>query len=221
MRIFTTTLWYELLLAYRHAVELLNPLWFFGIVSCMFPLAMSSDLQQLRLLAPCIIWVSALLAALLSLEHLFQSDANEGVLEQRILSVHPLALWVMAKVLAHWLSTGLPLLVLSGLLGLLLHLSPSTITILLSSLVLGTPVLYLLGAITAALTVRLRHGGMLLLLLTLPLYVPVLIFGANAVSLADAGMDVSGQLALLASLLFLSICLAPVATAAVLRVIVE
>jgi heme exporter protein B len=165
-----------------------------------------------------VIWVAALLATLLSLEGMFRSDFEDGALEQMVVSPHPLSVLVLAKICAHWLTTGLPLIVLAPLLGVLLHLEPAGILTLMYTLALGTPVLSLVGAIGMALTVGLRRGGVLLSLLVLPLYIPVLIFAANAVGSAAAGLPVAGQLYFIASLLVLAVTLAPVATAAALRI---
>ena len=208
----------DLLLAYRHRAQLANPLLFFTIVVSLFPLGLSPEAALLRTIAPGVIWVAALLAAMLSLESIFRSDFDDGSLEQLLLSPHPLSLLVLAKVIAHWLVTGLPLLVLAPLLAVLLRMEAGAMGPLISTLALGTPVLSLVGAIGVALTVGLRRGGVLLSLLVLPLYIPVLIFAANAVGNAGAGLDVSGQLAFLGALLALSLALAPLAAAAALRI---
>ncbi len=208
----------DLTLAYRHRAELINPLIFFVIVVSLFPLGIGPQPQTLQLLAPGVIWVAALLAAMLSLETMFRSDFSDGALEQMALSHHPLSLLVLAKVLAHWLVTGLPLIIAAPLLGVLLYLPSEAIGALVLTLALGTPILSLIGAIGVALTVGLRRGGMLLSLLVLPLYIPVLIFGANAVNAAAEGMAMLGQLYLLAALLALAVTLAPLAVAAALRI---
>ena len=208
----------DLTLAFRHRGELANPLLFFVIVVSLFPLGITPESQTLRLLAPGLIWVAALLATMLSLDGVFRSDYDDGALEQIVLSPHPLSVLVLAKILAHWLVTGLPLLVLGPLLGVLLALPARAMGTLFLTLALGTPVLSLVGAIGVALTVGLRRGGALLSLLVLPLYVPLLIFAANAVGAAGAGLPVSGQLLFIGALLILSITLAPVATAAALRI---
>lgn len=208
----------DLLLAYRHRAQLANPLLFFTIVVSLFPLGLSPEAALLRTIAPGVIWVAALLAAMLSLESIFRSDFDDGSLEQLLLSPHPLSLLMLAKVIAHWLVTGLPLLVLAPLLGVLLRMEGAAMGPLIYTLALGTPVLSLVGAIGVALTVGLRRGGVLLSLLVLPLYIPVLIFAANAVGNAGAGLDISGQLAFLGALLALSVAMAPLATAAALRI---
>ena len=208
----------DLLLAFRHRGELANPLLFFAIVVSLFPLGVTPETALLRTMAPGVIWVAALLATLLSVESIFRSDFDDGALEQLVLSPHPLAVLVMAKVLAHWLVTGLPFLLLGPLLGVLLGLPAAAMGTLVITLLLGTPVLSLVGAIGVALTVGLRRGGALLSLIVLPLYIPLLIFAANAVGAAGAGLPVVGQLYFLGALLLLSVSLAPVATAAALRI---
>ena len=208
----------DLKIAFRHRAQLALPLLFFVLVVSLFPLAVSPELSVLRTMAPGIIWVAALLATLLSLDNMFRSDFDDGTLEQLLLSPHPTSALVLAKILAHWLVTGLPLLLVAPLLGLLTGLPGPAMGVLSASLALGTPVLSLVGAIGVALTIGLKRGGALLSLLVLPLYVPVLIFGANAVDAAQTGVDVTGQLYLLGALLLLSLCLAPIASGAALRV---
>lgn len=215
---FSTLLERDLTLAYRHRAELANPLLFFVIVISLFPLGISPEAKLLQVIAPGVIWVAALLAAMLSLDNLFRSDFEDGSLEQLALTAHSLPLLVLAKVLAHWLVTGLPLLLLAPFLGILLFLPPSAMVTLILTLALGTPILSLIGAIGVALTVGLRRGGVLLSLLVLPLYIPVLIFAANAVNVAADGLPVTGQLYFLGALLSLSLTLSPFATAAALRI---
>ncbi len=208
----------ELLLARRNRSEILNPLWFFLMVVTLFPLAIGPDPAILRRIAPGIIWVAALLACLLSLERLFQEDRLDGSLEQLLLLPQPLPITVLAKVCAHWLVTGLPLLLLSPLAGLFLSLDLTTWWTMVLTLVLGTPTLSLLGAIGAGLTVGLRKGGVLLSLLLLPLFVPVLIFATAAIDNASLGLPVDGYLAILGALLAGSLTLTPFAAAAALRI---
>lgn len=208
----------DLILAYRHRSELANPLLFFVMVISLFPLGISPESKDLQVIAPGVIWVAALLAAMLSLDNLFRSDFEDGTLEQLTLSPHSLPLLVLAKVLAHWLVTGLPLILLAPLLGVLLFLPSTAMWTLIATLALGTPILSLMGAIGVALTVGLRRGGMLLSLLVLPLYIPVLIFAAGAVNEAAKGFPVVGQLYLLGALLTLSLTFSPFATAAALRI---
>ncbi len=215
---FLTLLKRDLMLAYRHRTELLNPLLFFVIVVTLFPLGVTPEAKSLQMMAPGVIWVAALLAAMLSLDSLFRADFEDGALEQIALNEHPLALLVLAKVLAHWLVSGLPLILLAPVLGVLLFLPSHAMPTLVATLALGTPVLSLIGAIGVALTVGLRRGGVLLSLLVLPLYIPVLIFAANAVNQAAGGMEVSGQLYFLGALLMLAITLSPFAIAAALRI---
>lgn len=218
MHAFLTLLRRDLTLAFRHRAELINPLIFFVIVVSLFPLGVGPENQTLKMIAPGVIWVAALLAAMLSLEAMFREDFADGALEQIALSHHPLATLVLAKVVAHWLVSGLPLLLVAPLLGVLLYLPGEATWTLMATLALGTPVLSLIGAIGVALTVGLRRGGVLLSLLVLPLYIPVLIFGANAVNAAASGFPVGGQLYLLAALLMLAITLAPFAIAAAVRI---
>ncbi|MEI6415338.1 MAG: heme exporter protein CcmB [Pseudomonadota bacterium] len=215
---FRLLLWRDLLLAYRRRAELITPLLFFVLIATLFPLAIGSDPALIARVGPGVVWVAALLASLLTLETLFRSDFEDGSLEQFLLSAHPVSILVLAKVLAHWLVTGLPLILVAPVLGVLLQLKTTAVTTLLVTLLLGTPVLSLVGAVGVALTVGLRRGGMILALLVLPLYVPVLIFATDAVQTAAIGIPVSAQLSLLAAFLALSLALAPLATAAALRV---
>jgi heme exporter protein B len=188
------------------------------MVVSLFPLGVSPEAKVLQTLAPGVIWVAALLAALLSLDSLFRSDFEDGSLEQLALTHHSLSALVLAKVCAHWLVTGLPLLIIAPFLGVILFLPNEATGTLLLTLFLGTPVLSLIGAIGVALTVGLRRGGVLLTLLVLPLYIPVLIFAANAVAVSGTGLPITGQLYFLAALLTLSLTLAPFAAAAALRI---
>ena len=180
MSVFILLLRREARLLFRRPAELANPLVFFAIVVAMFPLAVGPESQLLQTLSPGLVWVAALLAVLLSLDGLFRSDFEDGSLEQWVLSPHPLPLLVLAKVLAHWIFSGLALVLLAPLLALMLGLPSHCLPVLLGSLLLGTPVLSLLGAVGAALTVGLKRGGLLLALLILPLYIPVLILGSGA-----------------------------------------
>lgn len=202
----------------RRPAELANPLVFFAIVIALFPLAVGPQTQLLQSLSPGLVWVAALLAVLLSLDGLFRSDFEDGSLEQWVLSSHPLPLLVLAKVSAHWLFSGLALVLLSPLLALMLGLPGRCLPVLLASLLLGTPVLSLLGAIGAALTVGLKRGGLLLALLILPLYIPVLILGSGALQASLLGLPVAGHLLWLASLAALAVTLTPFAIAAGLTI---
>lgn len=217
-RAFLGVLRRDLLLAVRGHSELVLPLLFYLLVVTLVPLAVSPDAATLAGLAPGIIWVGALLATLLSLERLFRSDFDDGSLDLLLLSPAPLPLLVLAKVLAHWLTTGLPLLLIAPLLALFLALPERALATLLATLALGTPVLSFIGAVGVGLTVSVRRGGGLLALLVLPLYVPVLIFGANAVSAAADGLPVAGQLYMLGAFLALAASLAPLAAAGALRI---
>lgn len=208
----------DLILAIRHRAEMANPLLFFVLVTSLFPLGIGANPNLLQAVAPGVIWVAALLAALLSIENVFRSDFEDGSLEQYLMSSHPVSVLVLAKIIAHWLITGLPLLLISPLLGILLGLPADGIKILFITLLLGTPVLSLIGAVGVALTVGLRKGGMILSLLVLPLYVPLLIFASSAVDSAAAGMPVTAHLSLIAALLILALSLSPFATAAALRI---
>jgi heme exporter protein B len=208
----------DLRLAVRQRHELANPLIFFVLVVSLFPLAMTPTPELLRQLAPGVIWVAALLAVLLSLDRLFKQDYEDGSLDQLMLSPNPLVILVLAKVVAHWLLTGLPLVLIAPLLGMFMRIPDNAVTVLMFSLLLGTPVLSLIGAIGVSLTVAVNRGGVLLSLIILPLYIPVLIFGANAVDVASDGMSVRGQLLFLGAVLALAVSLAPVATAVALRI---
>ncbi len=217
-RAISLLVWRDLVLAMRHRAEMVNPLLFFILVTSLFPLGIGANPNLLQAVGPGVIWVAALLAALLSLDGVFRSDFEDGTLEQYLLSSHPVSLLVLAKVLAHWLITGLPLLLISPLLGVFLGLPVSGIRILFITLLLGTPVLSLIGAVGVALTVGLRKGGMILSLLVLPLYIPLLIFASSAVDTAAAGLSVTAHLSLIAALLVLALSLSPFATAAALRI---
>jgi len=211
----------DVLLAFRRRSEIANPLLFFVLVITLFPLGIGARPQLLQAIAPGIIWVSALLAAMLSLDSLFRSDFDDGSLEQMLLSPHPTSVLVLAKITAHWLVTGLPLLLIAPLLAVFLGMPQAAIGVLLLTLLLGTPVLSLIGAIGVALTVGLRRGGMILSLLVLPLYVPVLIFAGNAVAMANAGLAVAAQIHILIALLLLALVLAPWPAAAALKMSVN
>lgn len=208
----------DLTIAMRHKDDIVNPLLFFVIVVTLFPLGIGPEAQTLSRIAPGIIWVAALLATLLSLDRLFKSDHLDGSLEQMLLSPHPIFVLVLAKIFAHWLITGLPLILIAPLLAVLLHLDENSYTALLLTLSLGTPVLSLLGAVGVALTVGIKKGGVLLSLLVLPLYIPVLIFATSAIDTAALGLPYSGQLAIIAALFFGSLTLAPFAVGAALKV---
>src|SRR5205809_3288014 len=194
----------DLLLAWRRKSDVATALLFFVIVASLFPLGVGAEPNLLRSIAPGVIWVAALLSSMLSLGRLFAADHADGTLEQMLLGAAPLGVVAAAKGLAHWLVSGLPLVAIAPLLALQYDLPASLYGALALSLLLGTPVLSLIGAIAAALTPGLRGGGVLLALLVLPLYVPVLILGAGSVEMADAGLQPDGQLLLLAALLVLA-----------------
>lgn len=211
----------DVLLAMRRRSDGATTLFFFVIVASLFPLGVGPDPKLLRDMAPGILWVGALLASMLSLGRLFAEDYADGSLEQLILAPEPLPLIVIGKVLAHWLVSGLPLVLISPVIALQFDLPPDAMGTLVWALLLGTPLLSLVGAIGAALTVGVRGGGVLVSLLVLPLYVPVLIFGAGAVDASAIGMSASGQLSILGALLLVGMALAPWATAAALRISLE
>lgn len=208
----------DLLLAFRSRGDLLNPLMFFMVVASLFPLAVSPDPVLLGSIAAGVIWVGALLAALLSLDLMFKGDYEDGSLEQMLLMPQPAMLMVLVKVLVHWLVAGLPLAFIAPLLGLMLGLADGGFMPLILSLLLATPTLSLLGAIGAGLTVGLRKGGMLMPLLILPLYIPVLIFAASAVQAGVQGTSYLGHMAFLGAYLALTLVVAPLAAAAALRI---
>ncbi|EFU68505.1 MULTISPECIES: heme exporter protein CcmB [Aggregatibacter] len=208
----------ELQIAMRKQAEILNPLWFFLIVITLFPLVIGPDPKLLSRIAPGVAWVAALLSALLSFERLFRDDFIDGSLEQVMLTSQPLVLTALAKVLAHWLLTGLPLILLSPIAALLLSLEISIWWALVLTLLLGTPVLSCLGAIGVALTVGLRKGGVLLSLLVVPLFIPVLIFSASVLDAAGLNLPYGGQLAILGAILAAVVTLSPFAIATALRI---
>ena len=211
----------DLLAALRRRADLLTVIVFFALVASLFPLGVGPEVALLRVMGPGVVWVAALLASMLALTRLFAGDYADGTLEQLALAPQPLTLLVLAKVAAHWLVTGLPLVVIAPLLGLQFNLSADAQWVLLASLSLGTPTLSLLGAVGAALTLGVRGGGALLALLVLPLYVPVLIFGAGAVEASAAGLGAGAHLSLLGALLLVALVFAPWATAVSLRIAVE
>lgn len=207
----------DLLAHWRRRGEIANPLLFALMVTTLLPLALGPESQRLALLAGGMVWVTVLLAGLLTLDGVFRADAEDGSLDQLLLSPAPLSTLVLAKLLAHWLVAGLPLTLIAPLLGLMLQLPAEAIGTLALSLLLGTPLLSLVGGVCAALTVGMRRSGILLALLVLPLYVPVLIFGAGAVDAALTAQPAMQPLLLLASGLLLALALAPLACAVALR----
>lgn len=208
----------ELQIAMRKLAEILNPLWFFLIVITLFPLVIGPEPKLLSRIAPGIAWVAALLSALLSFERLFRDDFIDGSLEQLMLTAQPLVLTALAKVIAHWLLTGLPLILLSPIVALLLSLEMRIWWALVLTLLIGTPVLSCIGAIGVALTVGIRKGGVLLSLLVVPLFIPVLIFSSSVLEAASLNMPYSGQLAILGAMMVGALTLTPFAVAAALRI---
>lgn len=211
----------DLLLAMRRKSDVLTTLFFFIIVVSLFPLGVGPEMDMLRQIAPGVLWVAALLATMLSLNRLFAADHADGTLEQMALSAVPLGVLVTGKVIAHWLLSGLPLALLAPVLGLQFDLAPGSLAVLVVSLLIGTPVLSLIGAVGAALTLGVRGGGVLVSLLVLPLYVPVLIFGAGAVEADLTGLGATAHLSLLAAFLALSAFFGPWATTVALRIALE
>ena len=208
----------DLLLAWKRPGDLLNPLFFFAMVCTLFPLAVGPSVEQLAFAAPGVLWVAALLSMLLSLNSLFIGDFEDGSLEQMLVSPQPLVVLALGKTAAHWLTSGLPLVLLSPLLAVTFRMPAATLPVLMATLALGTVSLSLLGSVGAALTVGLRRGAALLSLLILPLAMPVLIFGARTVSLAIAGDVYAMGLFALAAYAVGALSLAPFATAAALRI---
>ncbi len=213
--------WRDLILAWRRRADVLSTLFFFVIVVSLFPLGIGPETQLLRSIAPGVVWVAALLASMLSLGRLFANDYQDGTLEQLLLTPQPLYFIVLGKVLAQWLVAEIPLVLIAPLLGVQFDLSKETLLVLFVSLLLGTPVLSLIGSIGAALTVGLRGSGVLISLLVLPLYIPVLIFGAGAVDASIIGLNPQPNLSLLGAVTVLSLIFAPWATSAALRISLE
>jgi heme exporter protein B len=211
----------DLLLAMRHRSDVAMSVFFVVIVASLFPLGVGPEPAVLRTIASGVLWVTALLACLLSLGRLFTADYLDGVLEQTLLIPQPLAVLVVGKVFTHWVISGLPVVLLSPLLGLQFGLSGDSLGVLTLSLLLGTPTLSMIGAIGAALTLGLRGSGLLVALLVLPLFIPVLIFGAGAVTNSLAGIGSEANLSLLGACFMLSLVFAPWATAVALRIALE
>lgn len=211
----------DLRLALRRRSDVTSVLFFFIIVASLFPLGVGPEPEQLRKLAPGVLWVAALLATMLSLPRLFADDYRDGTLEQLALCPQPLGLIVLGKVFAHWLISGLPLTLLAPVLGVQFDLSGDALAILTLSLLIGTPALSGIGAIGAALTLGVRGSGVLVSLLILPLYIPVLIFGAGAVDATLTGTGAQAHLSLLAALALAGVFFAPWPTAAALRIALE
>jgi heme exporter protein B len=211
----------DLTLAWRRRADVLSTLFFFVIVVSLFPLGVGPETQLLRAIAPGVVWVAALLASMLSLGRLFANDYQDGTLEQMLITPQPLYLVVLAKVLALWLVSGVPLALIAPLLGVQFGLSGNTLFVLAASLMLGTPVLALIGSIGAALTLGLRGGGVLIAVLVLPLYIPILIFGAGAVDASVNGMSPAANFYLMGAVLVLTLLFSPWAASAALRISLE
>lgn len=221
LKIVTAIIGRDLRLAMRRQADIVSALFFFVIVASLFPLGIGPEPDLLRKLAPGVLWVAALLATMLSLPRMFADDYRDGTLEQLALAPHPLGLVVTGKVIAHWLVSGLPLAMLAPVLGVQFDLPADALFVLTAAILLGTPALSGVGAIGAALTLGLRGGGVLLSLLVLPLYIPVLIFGAGAVDATMTGLGGDGHLSLLAAMTIASIGFAPWAAAAALKIALE
>jgi heme exporter protein B len=221
LSMFRWVVWRDLLLAWRRRSDVLATLFFFIIVVSLFPLGIGPEQQLLRTIAPGVVWVAALLASMLALGRTFGNDYQDGTLEQLMLTPQPLYLIVLAKVLAQWLVSEVPLVLVAPVLGLQFGLSQNTLVVMTLSLLLGTPVLSLVGSIGAALTLGLRSANVLVALLVLPLYIPVLIFGSGAIEATVSGGEPQPYLLLLGATLVLALTFAPWATAAALRISVE
>jgi heme exporter protein B len=208
----------DIILAFRQKSEIINPLIFFLIVITLFPLAIGPDPTLLSKIASGIIWVAALLSSMLGLDRLFREDYNDGSLEQLIVSPYPLSLCVLAKVLAHWTVTGLPVVVFAPMFALLMNLDTRALVATVLTLLVGTPLLSFIGAIGAGLTVGLQKGGILMSLLVLPLFIPILIFATSAIDTSTMSLAYSGQLAILGAMLALAVVSAPIAISSALKV---
>lgn len=211
----------DLMLAMRRRADVLTTLIFFVMVVSLFPLGVGPELGMLRKMAPGVVWVAALLASMLSLGRMFSADYLDGTLEQMLLAPQSLSVLVLGKILAHWMLSGLPLVLMAPVLGLQFDMSVQSLWVLIASLLLGTPVLSMIGAVGAALTLGLRGGGVLVSLLVLPLCIPVLIFGTGAVEAVASGMSVTSHLSLLGALLVLALVFTPWVTALALRISME
>lgn len=221
-RVFFCILGRDIRLAMRRRTDVLTTLFFFVIVVSLFPLGVGTEKQILRILGPGVVWVAALLASMLALERLFAADHEDGTLEQMLMTPQPLSVLVLAKVTAHWLLTGLPLVAIAPLIGLQYHLPETAQIAMMLSLLVGTPILSLIGAIGAALTLGLRGGGILLSLLILPLYIPVLVYGSGAVAVSVIDFaDTQSYFSLLGAFLLLALIFSPLAAAAALRISME
>jgi heme exporter protein B len=221
MSAFITIVQRDLLLVMRRKSEVLTALFFFVIVTSLFPLGIGADAALLRKIAPGVIWVAALLATLLGLHRMFAADYADGTLEQLVLSPNSFTVLVFGKVVAHWLVCGLPLVLLAPVIGIQFDLGGESLKVLMATLLLGTPVLSLLGSIGAALTLGVRGGSVLMSLLILPLYIPVLIFGAGAVYASSVGLDITGHFSLLGALFVLALAYVPRVSASAVKIAIE
>jgi len=221
MKPFVALIKRDLILGLRKKSQIYQPLVFQLLVVTMFPLGLGSGAKTLAMIAPAVIWILALLASLLTLDQIFKNDYDDGSVESYVLTSFPLPLAVLAKVIAHWLLTGLPLVIFSPLIAVLLHLPSSSIAVLMFSLLIGTPIFSFMGSIGSALTMSLKHGGLLLTILVMPLLTPVLIFGASAVVESSLGNSASQPLLLLGGLLVMSFTLIPFASAAAIKINLE
>lgn len=211
----------DLTLAMRRRADVMTILIFFVMVASLFPLAVGSETDLLRKMAAGVVWVAALLASMLSLSRMFSADYADGTLEQMLLVPHSLSMLVLSKIIAHWMLSGLPLVLIAPVLGLQFDMSGQALMVLIMTLLMGTPVLSLIGAIGAALTLGLRGGGVLISLLVLPLCIPVLIFGTGAVAQASEGISAAANLSLLGAILLMSLLFVPWVTAQALRISME
>lgn len=211
----------DLRVAMRRRVDAVLPIAFFAVAVALFPLGIGPEPQTLRQIAPGILWVCALLAAMLSVSHLYATDHADGTLEQLLLTGKSLAVVAAARAAAHWTLTGLPLVLAAPLFGLMFDLSTTALAVLAFTLLLGTPILSLLGSVGAALTLGLRSAGVLVILIVLPLSIPALIFGTGAVAAVEGGQSPGGQFSMLGALLIVTLLTAPIAAAAALRISVE
>ena len=211
----------DLLLVMRRKSEVLTALFFFVIVTSLFPLGIGADTALLRKIAPGVIWVTALLSTLLGLQRMFAADYADGTLEQLVLSPNSFTALVFGKIVAHWLVCGLPLVLLAPVIGIQFDLDAQSLRVLMAALLLGTPVLSLLGSVGAALTLGVRGGSVLMSLLILPLYIPVLIFGAGAVYASSVGLDITGHFSLLGALLILALAFVPWVSASAVKIAIE
>ena len=217
-QLFLTILRRDLMLALRRKSDLAQVIFFFAVVVTLVPLGVGAETNTLRAIAPGVVWVAALLAALLSLPRMFAADFADGTLEQMLVAAEPLPVIVFAKVIAHWLVTGVPLTVFAALFGVMVDLSLDVTLVLVASLAVGTPILSFIGAIGAALTLGLRAGGVLTSLLVLPLYIPVLIFGSGAASAVAVSMSPTAHFLIVGGLTLATAALSPMAVSAALRI---